>query len=174
MDKDCKDSDRNLWQRAQNQLGPCTISIFFNTPYVPHMHQSEQSFSKSWHLGQAWKFYFCLSLPVGSAFALWNYRWRRRWWWSRRRCLKMRIRRTRRTGTKDQETNKKQNTSPCEINFRKCLKHIAGHPSTLLCQVTIGSSRIRLTALGSCRTIPELCNSVMAKNQHKSLDQQKK
>jgi len=30
-----------------------------------------------------------------------------------------------------------------------------------------------LTACGTCRTIPELCKSVMAKYQQKSLDQQK-
>ena len=32
-----------------------------------------------------------------------------------------------------------------------CIKHIAGHPSTLLCQVTIPIFRIRCTAGGTCR-----------------------
>ena len=57
-------------------------------------------------------------------------------------------------------------------NFRKCVKHVALCLSTLLRQVTIGMSRILWTANGTCRTIPELCKSVMAKNQQKSWDQQ--
>ena len=50
--------------------------------------------------------------------------------------------------------------------------HIALCPSTLLRQVTMGVCKIAWTFGETWTTIPELCNSVMAKNQQKSLDQQ--
>ena len=59
-----------------------------------------------------------------------------------------------------------------KFNLRKCLKHIALCFSTLLRQVTTAMSNIFWTANGTCRTIPQLCKSVMAKNQQKSFDQQ--
>ena len=82
-------------------------------------------------------------------------------------CLgKMRMGRTR--------TPQKNKTKRplAKFNFRKCLKHIALCFSTLLRQVTTSMSNIFLTANGTCRTIPQLCKSVMAKNQQKSFDQQ--
>ena len=82
-------------------------------------------------------------------------------------CLgKMRMGRTR-------TPQKKQKIRPlAKFNLRKCLKHIALCFSTLLRQVTTSMSNIFLTANGTCRTIPQLCKSVMAKNQQKSFDQQ--
>ena len=82
-------------------------------------------------------------------------------------CLgKMRMGRTR-------TPQKKQKIRPlAKFNLRKCLKHIALCFSTLLRQVTTSMSNIFLTANGTCRTIPQLCKSAMAKNQQKSFDQQ--
>ena len=73
----------------------------------------------------------------------------------------------------DQDTQKNKKIRPlAKFNLRKCLKHIALCFSTLLRQVTTSMSNIFLTANGTCRTIPQLCKSVMAKNQQKSFDQQ--